>query len=129
MELTWDTSYPNWWFLSGSGSVPVPQEETFEFGLAIVSLDYTPVREPGIVTLLGLGLIGFGSARAFRSHRQDPLSASSALPVSREAPPDTSVALASLTPSVSLGTVSCAQWHPIDLCPALTLHICRSSCC
>jgi len=35
------------------------QEQTFQFGFSVLSLDYTPIPEPGMISLLALGFAGF----------------------------------------------------------------------
>jgi hypothetical protein len=53
-----------WMYFAGYRSQHLSEEQTIEMGITIVSLDYTPVPEPGTLALLGLGLLGLLGRRA-----------------------------------------------------------------
>jgi len=47
-----------------------PSEDlTFQFGITILSVDYTPVPEPGTVGFLGIGILAFLCVRRSRNLR------------------------------------------------------------
>lgn len=67
VEFTWDTdlwAYASF-FSPGPGSVI--EDQTFQYGLSIQSIDYTPVPEPGNIALLGAGLFGLIFSRLKRN--------------------------------------------------------------